>query len=118
MMRLVLADDVPAVREVIRGMLVHAPGPCEVVGEAGTGPEALAQLIALAPDAAILDVNMPGMSGVEVVWALRLRGDRTPVILCSGEALPASLPPGVVCQLRKPIRLEHLLEAVTTAVRQ
>lgn len=117
-MRLVLADDMPAVREVIRGMLAYAPGGCEIVGEAGSGPEALAQLIALAPDAAILDVNMPGMSGVDVVHALRQRGDQTPIILCSGEVMPATLPPGVVGQLRKPIRLERLLEAVTTAFRQ
>jgi two-component system, NarL family, response regulator DesR len=110
--RLVLAGDMSAVREVLRQGLQLGGLPCVVIDEAGNGPDALRQVLALVPDAAILDLDMPGMSGVEVVRALRLQGDRTPVILCTSGALPEELPVGVLCHLRKSFRLERLQDAL------
>jgi CheY-like chemotaxis protein len=112
--RLFLADDMPAVREVIRASLLSEPQRFDVVGEAGDGVRALVGIAALAPDVAILDVDMPGLTGLEVVSRLRQQGNDTPVILCTGSEadLPPELPVGVVARLRKPFRLEQLVEAV------
>ncbi|HYG60385.1 MAG TPA: response regulator [Symbiobacteriaceae bacterium] len=117
MVRLFLADDMPAVREVLRFGLANGMGHV-VVGEAANGEDALAAIPALAPDVAILDVDMPGLNGVEVARRLRLQGDTTPIILCSsGESgQQGDLPPGVVDRLQKPFALERLAAAVDQAV--
>jgi CheY-like chemotaxis protein len=113
-MRLFLADDMPAVRELLRRCLSGAG--VEVVGEAGSGPEALEQIEALRPDLVILDVVMPGMSGLDVVNSLRSRGIAAPVILCTAEDEVADpLPPGVLGCLRKPLQLDRLVELVAAA---
>ncbi|GAB3479370.1 response regulator transcription factor [Nocardiopsis coralliicola] len=64
MIRVVLADDHPIVREGIRGMLA-AEGGIEVVGEAGSGDEALAVVRARRPDVVLMDLRMPGGDGVQ-----------------------------------------------------
>lgn len=117
MIRLFLADDMPAVREVLRFAVQQVSCSCEVVGEAADGLEALRRIPDVAPDLVIMDVDMPGMDGVRVTEELRRRGDATPVLFCSGVVdPPAAMPPGVVGYLRKPLRLQHLeaaLQSVT-----
>jgi len=117
LIRLFLADDMPAVREVMRICLHGAPGRYQVVGEAGDGLEALASIGRLLPDVIILDVDMPGMNGLEVVRELRGRGIGVPVILCSSweGTMPGDLPEGVARCLRKPFHVESLTEAVEAA---
>jgi DNA-binding NarL/FixJ family response regulator len=67
--RVVLADDHAVVRAGIRQFLEQAGG-IEVIGEAGDGQEAIAMLEAQKPDVAVLDIQMPKKSGIEVVrWA-------------------------------------------------
>jgi DNA-binding NarL/FixJ family response regulator len=68
--RVVLADDHPVVRAGIRNMLNNAPG-IEVIGEAGNGSEALHLVEELAPDVLLLDMEMPGLTGVEVAQQLQ-----------------------------------------------
>lgn len=117
MIRLFLADDMPAVREVIRSGLTAAGGRYEVVGEAGDGRAALSAITSLAPDIIILDVEMPGMNGLDVVRALRRSGNEVPVILCSSSEGPAEsdLPGGITEYLRKPFHLDTLARAVEQA---
>ena len=55
----------------------------EVVGVAEDGPSALAAVEALRPDVVLLDVQLPGMDGFEVVRELRARKERTRVVLIS-----------------------------------
>ncbi|RDV43529.1 DNA-binding response regulator [Leifsonia sp. ku-ls] len=69
MIRIVLADDHPVVREGIRGML-QGYDDIEVVGQAGSGPEAVALVAALAPDLVLMDLRMPGGDGVDATRAI------------------------------------------------
>lgn len=117
MIRLFLADDMPAVREVMRSCLLLAPGRYQVVGEAGDGLAALASIPDLSPDVIVLDVDMPGMSGLEVARQLRDLGVAAPVVLCSSWEGHESreLPVGVTHCLRKPFRIETFTRAVESA---
>ncbi|HLS44424.1 MAG TPA: response regulator transcription factor [Ornithinicoccus sp.] len=67
--RVVLADDQPMVRQGI-AMLLGAESDIEVVGEAGDGAEAIAVVERLRPDLVIMDVRMPGMDGIEATRQL------------------------------------------------
>lgn len=61
-LRLVLVDDHPVVRQGLRGMLEAEPD-LAVVGEAGSGAEAVALARAVRPDVVLMDLRMPGMDG-------------------------------------------------------
>jgi DNA-binding NarL/FixJ family response regulator len=74
--RVVLADDHPVVRTGIRNLLSKSPD-IDVVGEASNGTEALQMCSDLKPDVLLLDMEMPGLKGVEV--AQRLRSANTEV---------------------------------------
>ncbi len=64
MIRIVLADDQPLVRVGVRALVESVPD-MEVVGEAGTGTETVRVVQDTLPDVAVLDIRMPGMSGIE-----------------------------------------------------
>jgi two-component system, NarL family, response regulator LiaR len=70
MIRIVLADDHPIVREGLRAVLETQPD-FEVVAEAATGEEALRQALTLRPDILLLDLEMPVLDGVETIRRLR-----------------------------------------------
>ncbi|HVV11659.1 response regulator transcription factor [Amycolatopsis sp.] len=63
MISVVLVDDHPVVREGLRGMLEAEPD-LTVVGEAGSGDEAVAVNLARTPDVILMDLRMPGLDGV------------------------------------------------------
>ena len=63
--RILMIDDHPIVRSGIR-MLLEKAGNLEVVGEADRGDEAVALIKRLKPDVLLLDMEMPGKTGVEV----------------------------------------------------
>jgi two-component system nitrate/nitrite response regulator NarL len=75
-LRVVIADDHMVVRQGIRGVLEEVEG-LEVVGEAGDGDEAIALVLEHHPDVVVLDVNMPGKTGLEVARLLR---DEAPAV--------------------------------------
>ena len=78
----VVVDDHPFFRDgVSRGLTLD--GRCRVVGEAGTGREALETIRDQDPDVALVDFQMPDMDGVAVVHALKREGSRTRVLLVS-----------------------------------
>lgn len=76
LIRVVVADDHPSVRIGIRRLLESAPD-IVIVGEASDGIQALSLVEGLLPDILLLDVEMPGMDGLQV--AAKLRERQTPV---------------------------------------
>lgn len=68
--RLVLVDDHPAVRAGIRQFLERDPA-IQIVAEANNGDDALLVIAAHQPDVAVLDLQMPGLSGLDVTRRLR-----------------------------------------------
>ena len=70
MIRVILADDHAVVRKGIRDFL-EEPGDIAVVAEAANGDEALALIREHRPDVAVLDIQMPGRTGLEVTRAVR-----------------------------------------------
>lgn len=81
-LRVVIADDHAVVRQGIRGVLEEVEG-LEVVGEAGDGAQALTVTEELRPDVVLLDVTMPGRTGLEVAKQLRDAGSGVRVLILS-----------------------------------
>ena len=67
--RIVLTDDHTVLREALRAAFEREPD-LEVVGEAGDGEQTLELAHRLAPDVVVMDVGMPGMSGVDITRSL------------------------------------------------
>jgi two-component system, LytTR family, response regulator len=67
--RVLIADDEAPARRKVRAHLSLAP-EVEVVGEAASGPEAVEMIGSLRPDLVFLDVQMPGLTGFEVIEAV------------------------------------------------
>jgi DNA-binding NarL/FixJ family response regulator len=81
-LRVVIADDHMVVRQGIRGVLEEVDG-LEVVAEAGDGDEAMALVLEHTPDVVVLDVNMPGKTGLEVARLLREEAPSVRVLILS-----------------------------------
>ena len=62
--RILIADDHPLYRDGMHGLL-DSVADTEVVGEASTGEEVIAQAAALQPDVVLMDIQMPGVNGIE-----------------------------------------------------
>ena len=80
--RVLVADDHPLFREAVVRAVRERP-EFELVAEAGDGQAALAAIAELAPDVAVLDVKMPGLTGLQILNAIRRDGHATRVILLS-----------------------------------
>ena len=79
-LRALIVDDEPPARRKLRGFLSRE-ADFEVVGEAGSGPEAVAAVKELQPDVVFLDIQMPGMDGFEVLQALQCLGGDMPCLV-------------------------------------
>jgi DNA-binding NarL/FixJ family response regulator len=78
--RIVLADDHVMVRQGIRQFLEEA-GDVEVIAEAGDGAEAVRAVEAHQPDVAVLDIRMPGVTGVEATRQIKARFPQVRVLV-------------------------------------
>ncbi len=80
MTRVLLVDDHPLFRRGLRLLLGTVDG-FEVVGEAGTGEEAVTSTAELAPDLVVMDLHLPGISGVEATRLVTAREPRPHVLV-------------------------------------
>lgn len=82
-LRLLIAEDDRSIRECL--YLVLQP-EYEVVAAVDNGPEVLIKIEELHPDVLLLDISLPGMSGLNVARQLRRTGNRTRIIFLTGYA--------------------------------
>lgn len=113
-----IVDDHPVVRDGLRGMFESAPG-FRVLGEAANGVEALERAAALDPDVVLMDLRMPGGSGVDAIRELVRRGARAEVLVLTtydtdSDTLPA-IEAGATGYLLKDAPREELFAAVRAA---
>lgn len=87
--RILVVDDSVVVRRVVTRALADERG-VEVVGSARDGRDALAKVESLRPDIVILDLEMPGMGGLEALPELRRKHPGVPVIIYSHLTSPAA----------------------------
>lgn len=83
--RVVLCDDHEIVREAIKSRMADAEG-VEIVGEAVDGEEVVERVSELEPDVAILDIELPGIDGIEATKAILKTRPETKVIVFTAHA--------------------------------
>ncbi len=71
--RILIADDHEVVRQGVRAMISRSRPKWEVCAEAANGAEALQAIHSLKPDVAVLDITMPGMTGLDVAHEVARR---------------------------------------------
>jgi two-component system chemotaxis response regulator CheB len=81
--RIFIIDDSPMFREMLRD-IVEADGDIVVVGEASSGEAALAQLSSLRPDLVTVDIEMPGVGGLDTIAHLMTRRP-VPILVLTGQ---------------------------------
>jgi DNA-binding NarL/FixJ family response regulator len=115
--RLLIVDDQELVRTGFR-LLLETQNDLEVVGEAGTGLEAIELVSELRPDVVLMDIRMPGMDGVEATARLSAAGIEPPprvLVLTTfdlDEYVFGALRAGAAGFLLKDAPRERLLEAI------
>src|SRR5262245_35786218 len=115
MIRVVLTDDHPVVRSGIRQLLEKA-SDIVVVGEAGDGAGTLRLVNELSPDVLLLDMELPGETGVQVARQLQAAGAPVRILALSAyddeQYIVGSLSSGAAGYLTKEEALERIAEAV------
>jgi DNA-binding NarL/FixJ family response regulator len=86
-MKVFIADDSNAVAERLADLLEDVPG-AELVGRAGNVLEAVRGVHKMNPDALILDLQMPGGSGLDVLRAIRVDHPSLQVLICTNYPYP------------------------------
>ena len=116
-MRILIAEDETIIRLDLRQMLERAD--FEVCAETGDGEEAVRLARETEPEAAVLDIRMPGMTGIEAVR--RILAERPiPIVMLTAYADPntvmEAVRAGVFAYVVKPFREQDLLPAIETAI--
>lgn len=87
MIRVLVADDHPIVRRGLCSLLQAEPD-FEIISEAATGAEAIAQSSALQPDVIVLDISLPDFSGIEAARRIREIAPSVELLLVSEQDGP------------------------------
>ena len=117
-MRILIVDDESLARDRIKRIL-EEQGEHEVVGEAGSGHEALQKIEQVHPDVVLLDIRMPGIDGLEVARHMVTMDEPPAVIFTTAydEYALEAFKVHAVDYLLKPVRAERLSEALGKALK-
>jgi DNA-binding NarL/FixJ family response regulator len=120
LIRLLIADDHPVVRDGLRAMLATQPD-MELVGEAATGTQAVAQARALRPDVVLMDLQMPELDGPGAIATLREQTPEARVLVLTTYGTDADITravdAGATGYLLKDAPREQLFGAIRAAAR-
>jgi len=115
--RVVIADDHP---EMVARAATLLREEFDVVATAHNGTEALECIRSLDPDIVLLDLYMPGMSGLEVIRTLRTSGIRSMAVIMTGyndsDLASAAIVAGAMAFVTKAQLIDDLLPAMRAAV--
>jgi DNA-binding NarL/FixJ family response regulator len=113
--RVLLADDQPLIRAGLRVLIADCPD-LDVVGEAGTGTQAVQFARESRPDVVVMDIRMPGMDGIEATQMITARVGPTRVVVLTtfddDDYVYAALRAGASGFLVKDMALEDILAAI------
>ncbi len=113
--RIVLVDDHEVVRLGLKSLLEHHP-QFEIVGEAGTAKEAIDQVEQNHPDVVLMDIRLPGSSGIEACEEITQNYPETKVIMLTSyaedEMLFSAIRAGASGYVLKQINGEDLIKAI------
>ena len=117
MIEVCLVDDQTLVRQGIRSLL-ELSDSIRVVAEAGDGMQAVETIPRVKPDVVLLDMRMPGMSGLDVLNAIAATNQLPPTIILTtfddDQLVLAGLKAGARGYLLKDVSLDQLVDAVKT----
>lgn len=119
-LRTLIVDDEALARSRMRTLLADCSAPAAtVVAEAADGEEALRQILEGAVDLVLLDIHMPGLDGIGLARALRLRANAPAIVFVTAHASHAvtAFELEAVDYLTKPVRAERLRQALQKAER-
>ena len=115
--RVMIVDDHPLVRSAVR-QAITAPD-VEMVAEAGSAEEALLSVPAISPDVLLVDIHLPGMTGVQLVRELAPRLPSTRIVMLTVSSADSDIADaigyGAVGYLTKDLMPDALLRAVRAA---
>lgn len=115
-MRILIGDDDPGMLLVLRRLIERAEG-CALAGEARDGRELISLFEQARPDAVIMDVEMPGMNGVECGKAIQDVSPKTIIIFATAheEYMKSAFELYAFDYLLKPFRAERALQTLARA---
>ncbi len=118
--RLLLVDDHKIVRQGVRAFFDAHEG-IDVIGEAGSGAEAVKMVEERVPDVVLMDLIMPGMDGVEATRLAKSISPRTQIVVLTSyhddEHIFPALQAGALSYILKDVEMDELAEAVFKASR-
>jgi NarL family two-component system response regulator LiaR len=116
--RILIVDDHAMVRRGLAAFLRTAPD-LELVGDVSSGESALAVLDDAAPDVILMDLMMPGMSGIETIKAVKDRSPDIQIITLTSfgqdDLVKQSIKAGAISYLLKDVDAQDLIEAIRAA---
>lgn len=112
---ILIVDDHPVVRDGLAAMLATQPD-FDIVGEAGTGTQAVAEATRLDPDIVLMDLEMPALDGVEAIRRMRENNDGVQVVVLTAydtdDRIVGAIEAGAQGYLLKGAPREQIFEAI------